>query len=76
MLLYFFCIKEQAKSTNEVKKADDADDLFAGTGSIFDDLPKKSKEKKKKKATTSNEGNIFDKPQGTQKYGIKYILLL
>jgi hypothetical protein len=40
------------------------DDLFADTGSIFDDLPKKSKEKKKKKATTSKEENIFDATKG------------
>ena len=40
------------------------DDLFADTGSIFDDLPKKSKEKKKKKATTSKEENIVDATKG------------
>ena len=41
------------------------DDLFADTGSIFDDLPKKSKEKKKKKVTTSSkEENIFGDTKG------------
>jgi ElaB/YqjD/DUF883 family membrane-anchored ribosome-binding protein len=62
-VLAFFS-QEKPKSSEE-KKMNEVDDLFADTGSIFEDLPKKSKEKKKKKATTSKEESIFDDTKGT-----------
>ena len=65
---------QEKPKPSEEKKTNEVDDLFASTGSIFDDLPKKSKDKKKKKAAAAKEENIFDNTKGIRIYFLVYIL--
>ena len=51
--------KETTKKTKKSTKPVTDDDLFGDSGSIFDDIPSKSKEKKKKKADSGKD--IFAK---------------
>ena len=53
---------ETKKSKQKETKARTDDDLFGDTGSIFDDIPTKTKEKKKKK--TDTRGDVFAASEG------------